>query len=213
MRYLMALIFVVGTRFGSGVGAAEIRVTADGEPLAGAVVLVQRTDAVMEIDDDSIERDQVNIDQIDREFVPALRIVRPGTRVAFPNHDDTHHHVYSFSSAKTFELPLYRGAATDPVVFETAGLVTLGCNIHDWMQAHVVITDADIAAVTDATGVVSLAVPDGIYEISVWHPRVRGERFEMGMIDANVGLWDLSFDLQLAPDVQRRRPRTRDRDY
>ena len=203
---LVALIVLPAT-------AAEIIVTGDGEPLASAVVLVERTDGVFEIVSDLVESGEVNIDQIGREFVPTLRIVRPGTMVAFPNRDETHHHVYSFSAAKPFELPLYRGEATAPVMFDQVGIVTLGCNIHDWMQAHVVVTDAPLVALTGDTGRAVLDLPDGRYQISVWHPRLRGERFVVGALDIVSGQAELRFELELAPDVQRRRPRRRDRDY
>jgi plastocyanin len=46
------------------------------------------------------------MDQHDKEFVPYVLPVYVGTRVTFPNRDNIRHHVYSFSSAKKFELPL-----------------------------------------------------------------------------------------------------------
>jgi hypothetical protein len=45
--------------------------------------------------------------------------------VNFPNRDNIRHHVYSFSSAKKFELPLYIGTPAAPVVFDKPGVVAL----------------------------------------------------------------------------------------
>ncbi|HET8819084.1 MAG TPA: methylamine utilization protein, partial [Xanthomonadaceae bacterium] len=73
------------------------------------------------------------IDQRNATFVPGVIGIQAGTRVTFPNSDNTLHHVYSFSPAKTFQLPLYSGKRADPVLFDKPGVVTLGCNIHDWM--------------------------------------------------------------------------------
>ena len=111
------------------------------------------------------------VDQVNRIFVPHVSVVRTGTAVNFPNRDDIRHHVYSFSPAKTFELPLYKGMPAEPVVFDKAGVVTLACNIHDWMLAYVYVTDAPWSAVTDDAGVVRFTVPDAdAYQVTVRHP-------------------------------------------
>ena len=69
------------------------------------------------------------MDQVNREFVPPVLVVRVGTEVAFPNSDTVAHQVYSFSPAKRFQLALYRGHAHPPLLFDKAGLVVLGCNL------------------------------------------------------------------------------------
>src|SRR5688572_15773284 len=42
-----------------------------------------------------------------KQFIPYVLAVQAGTTVDFPNHDSFRHQVYSFSTAKTFELKLY----------------------------------------------------------------------------------------------------------
>src|SRR6185437_16515964 len=84
-------------------------------------------------------RKQAVVDQRDKQFVPYVTPVQVGTAVIFPNSDNIRHHVYSFSSAKKFELPLYSGVPAQPVVFDMVGFVTLGCNIHDCMIAYVAV--------------------------------------------------------------------------
>ncbi len=75
------------------------------------------------------------IDQVNQQFVPYVSAIQVGTAVTFPNHDNIRHHVYSFSPAKKFELPLYAALPAEPILFDREGIVTLGCNIHDWMLA------------------------------------------------------------------------------
>jgi plastocyanin len=114
------------------------------------------------------------MDQIDKEFVPHVLPVNIGTTVAFPNRDNIKHHVYSFSPAKKFELPLYTGTPSSPVVFDKSGVVVLGCNIHDWMVAYVFVAPTPYFAKTGADGRARIAdVPAGTYEARVWHPRMR----------------------------------------
>jgi len=114
------------------------------------------------------------IDQIDKEFVNHLTIVQTGTPILFPNHDKIRHHVYSFSEAKNFELPLYEGTPSVPVIFDKPGVVALGCNIHDWMSAYIVVVDSPYFALTDKQGMAQLNVPAGPdYVISAWHPQLK----------------------------------------
>lgn len=141
----------------------------DGRPLAHAVVLIDAEPAVRGV---RAPGDAV-VDQVDRAFVPHVSVVRTGTRVHFPNSDDIRHHVYSFSAAKSFELPLYKGTPATPVEFDRAGLVTLACNIHDWMLAFVYVADAEWQAVTGDDGVAVVPVDEyDRYSVTVWHPRL-----------------------------------------
>lgn len=110
------------------------------------------------------------MDQVDKRFVPALLAIRVGDRVNFPNSDDIRHHVYSFSPAKTFELPLYHGIPAAPVTFERAGKVVLGCNIHDRMAAHVYVLDTPWFAVTENGSHRFDGLAPGDYEAEVLHP-------------------------------------------
>ncbi len=92
------------------------------------------------------------VDQVDRAFAPDLLVIPLGSTVEFPNSDSVSHQIYSFSPAKRFQLPLYRGKPYPPVHFDQAGVVTLGCNIHDDMLAYLVVTDAPWFGRTDAAG-------------------------------------------------------------
>ena len=112
------------------------------------------------------------IDQIDKEFIAHVTPIQIGTAIDFPNHDQIRHHVYSFSPAKNFEIPLYKGSPANPILFEKAGVVSLGCNIHDWMSAYVYVNDTPYFTITDKNGQASLELPPGNYEIRTWHPNI-----------------------------------------
>lgn len=115
------------------------------------------------------------VDQIDKEYVPHVKVVMLGSRVYFPNKDNIRHHVYSFSPAKVFELPLYTGTPTAPVLFDKAGPVTLGCNIHDWMLGYVYVAETPYFAKSAKDGHARLAdLPQGEYSVRVWHPDMKG---------------------------------------
>jgi hypothetical protein len=110
------------------------------------------------------------VDQVEKTFVPGLLPIEVGTLVRFPNHDQIHHHVYSFSPAKTFELPLYKGEQAPAVLFDKTGVVKIGCNIHDWMSGIILVLPSAHFAVTDADGRFVLEdLPPATYVVAAWH--------------------------------------------
>ena len=115
-----------------------------------------------------------SVTQKDLEFHPFVLVVPQGATVSFPNLDSTKHHVYSFSPAKKFELRLFARDQSRSVRFDKAGVVALGCNIHDSMSAFIVVADSAWTAVTDARGIVRFSdVPAAPASVTVWHPYLR----------------------------------------
>ena len=112
------------------------------------------------------------MDQVNTQFAPHILAVQKNTQVSFPNSDSIQHHVYSFSSAKAFELELYKGVRANPLLFDKLGVVEMGCNVHDWMLGYIYVVDTPYFAKTDQQGSVSMQVPDGEYIIRAWHPRI-----------------------------------------
>lgn len=152
------------------------------EPLPNAVVTLSAADM------DRTELPSVrtaDIAQINQEFVPEVTVVQAGTAISFPNNDDILHHVYSFSESNTFDLPLYQGTPSTPVIFDKPGLVTLGCNIHDWMRAYVVVVDTAYYQTSDNSGKLVIEnIPEGPYQMEIWHPRQRSaysENIDIGL--------------------------------
>ncbi|MDA0689418.1 MAG: methylamine utilization protein, partial [Proteobacteria bacterium] len=113
-----------------------------------------------------------SIDQLDKEFVPTVTVISAGSDVSFPNSDDILHHVYSFSQPKTFNIPLYGRGENDDYHenFPSAGVVEIGCNIHDWMLAYIYVAESELASLSDTEGVAILSSTlSGNYQLRVWH--------------------------------------------
>lgn len=156
------------------VGAADLEVqvhATDGAPVAGAVVTVH---LVGQPTPRPRPAGTYAIDQQNIQFRPFTSTVPVGATVMFMNHDPVRHHVYSFSSAKKFELKLASRQQNRSVLFDKAGIVPLGCNIHDRMIAYIDVVDTPWANTADASGHVLLhGIPSGTVLISVWHPYLR----------------------------------------
>lgn len=141
--------------------------------------------------------------QKDMQFEPFVLIVPVGAEVSFPNRDPFRHHVYSFSPAKTFELKLYGKDETRIVKFDRAGVVVLGCNIHDNMTAYVRVVDTPFAAKSGAGGeAVIHDLPAGGANLTVWQPFLKtkgGEQSREISVPATGLRLAMTLDLRNAP--------------
>ena len=147
-----------------------------------------------------------SIAQKDREFIPYLTIVQTGTAVQFPNRDPFKHHVYSFSPAKSFEIKLYAGKPSLPVIFDKPGEVAIGCNVHDWMEAHVLVVDSPYFAKTAAQGLAAIVdVPAGRYRLRLWHPGQKTDAPQKE-IELGAGSTKLKLVLDVAPRIVKPKP-------
>lgn len=109
--------------------------------------------------------------QKDLTFVPSFLPVRLGTRVEFPNLDESYHNIFSFSPPKRFDLGRYRSDER-PIpsqLFDAPGLVTLRCDIHEHMRALILVVDTPHFTVTSPSGEFQLKnLPAGRYVLKAW---------------------------------------------
>ena len=162
---LVAALGLFGTALVDAATLSGRVTTPDGKPVADAVVFVQDSQATA-----AAASRSATLDQVDKTFVPGLLPIVIGTKVKFPNHDQIQHHVYSFSRTKTFELPLYKGEEAAPVLFDKVGVVKVGCNIHDWMSAIILVLPTPWFARTGADGAFTIEnVPEGQHSVVAWH--------------------------------------------
>jgi plastocyanin len=153
--------------------AVEVRDPAGHAVASTVVTLVAVGAARLSPQNSGTARPTAVMDQQHRSFMPQVLAVASGTEVNFPNSDSVSHQVYSFSPAKRFQLALYKGQAHRPVIFDQAGIVVLGCNIHDDMVGYIFVTDAARFGTTAADGGVLLkSLPEGDYRVSIWSPYI-----------------------------------------
>lgn len=190
--------------------ASELIVALDdghGNPAADAVVTLRKDGETQELHAPVTKI----IDQRDETFIPYVEVFRPGDAVVFRNSDRTRHHVYSFSAAKSFEFVIPPGDSTPPVTLDQPGEISVGCNIHDQMITHLVVSDAPWITRSGADGrVVFEHLPHGAYDLEVWHPQLRpgrpGPRRTLVLDDAPASV---SFSLSLLPDPRQTGERSR----
>lgn len=144
----------------------------EGNALSGAVIELLLPDGLRS---DYRVTDTHTIDQVDKEFVPHVTTIVAGSEINFPNSDSILHHVYSFSPARTFNIPLY-GRGENHDFFESfpePGVVEVGCNIHDWMLAYIYVGESQLMAISGEEGRAVLAnLPAGTHQLRIWHSRL-----------------------------------------
>jgi len=201
LRFASVLLtLALGAR---ALAAPELAVTvtdAKGEAVPEAVIALYSLDTPAPVPPPGAP---VEIVQKEQEYSPYVTVVTVGTAVVFPNRDTIQHHIYSLSKAKRFEKPLYAPGAHESIVFDQPGIVTLGCNIHDWMIAYVVILPTPYFWRTDSRGSTHIAAPPGRYRVEIWHPRLaKNESRELTLAE---GTTPLEWSLKLKPDRRIRR--------
>ena len=109
--------------------------------------------------------------QRDLNFFPNILPILVGTRVEFPNLDDTYHNIFSYSPAKRFDLGRYRSDER-PIpseLFDVAGMVTLRCDIHEHMRALILVLATPYFVLSDTEGRYRLEnLPAGHYRLKAW---------------------------------------------
>lgn len=91
------------------------------------------------------------MNQKNKEFEPRVMIAPVNTEVYFPNLDQIFHSIFSLNRVKKIDLGKYKGKG-EAVTFEQAGIYPIGCEIHPWMSAFVVIVDTPFYAKSGLRG-------------------------------------------------------------
>lgn len=179
----LALTGCAGVTFGGAVPAAlpapstsaavAVYATgADDRPLADVLVTLRPAEGAMAAPPPA----PAALDLMHRAFEPKVLAVPVGTVVTIHNLDDVNHELYSFSQALPFSLHLSAKGGGGAVTAAHAGLVVLGCKVHDEMVGYLYVTDAPYFGKTDAGGYLRLGgLKPGRYVLGLWQPGVPAE--------------------------------------
>lgn len=152
------------------------------------------------------------MDQVAYQFLPKILVVSKDQWVDFPNSDDVRHHVYSFSSPKPFEIKMFTGSEAKPIQFSQAGIVVLGCNIHDSMVGFIYVSDHALTKSSNSEGVIDLLPQDlsalkfdrgdnSIVKATLWHPLlspIKTKRIDI-QIDTSLVKQIIPLDIKQSP--------------
>jgi plastocyanin len=188
-------------------------VAPDGQPAPGVVV-----ELVMPAAAARAPAEPVVIAQLALRFVPQVTAVPVGTTIRFTNQDSFDHHLRSqpagplgiIAPAKDFEFRMPGARAEAPVFtdvrFDRAGLVVLGCHLHNAMRGYLYVAESALLGVTDAAGkAVIQSLPDGRAELRTWHPQQLSDQVPSIVQVAGDSRWTATLNFRPAPARQPRR--------
>jgi plastocyanin len=114
----------------------------------------------------------VSITQEDCMYQPHVSVAKVGQSISVGDEDSGMHNVRGSTMEggnQLFNLTTFQGQ-TKSVTIENAGIVSLECDVHPWMQGWIYVTDNGAAAVTGEQGTASLSdLPTGEYTLEFWH--------------------------------------------
>lgn len=146
-------------------GGADSALLGPPSPFVGVVYLTQDTPI-----DYTAPEQPYQLSQKGLQFYPSVLPISVGSKVKFPNEDNTYHNVFSYSPEKRFDLGRYAKDATPPeIVFDEAGQIRLFCEVHEHMRAVILVLETPYFVTTDETGQFELRdVPPGDYTLHIW---------------------------------------------
>ena len=104
------------------------------------------------------------LDQQGCRYRPRVQAVAPGSTLELRNGDPVLHNVHGYAGAATaFNVPMPTPGGTTPRTLTRPGVIRMGCDVHAWMSASVLVTETPLVVVTGPGGRFELKdVPAGL---------------------------------------------------
>ena len=110
------------------------------------------------------------LDQHGCEFLPHIQALPLGASLVVSNSDGVIHNYHITKGAENImnEAQPVDGPAHE-VKITTAGLLSIGCDVHPWMKGFLFVAENPYYVVSDSTGAFAITdIPEGNYEVVLW---------------------------------------------
>jgi hypothetical protein len=172
--------------------------------LQGAVIFVRTPKVEVHDSYKSTEADEVVLDNKDCRFEPHVAVLRSSQKLSLKNSDPIGHNskVDGIKNAPLNVLIPADGTSVQKLGSEEQLPIKVGCSIHPWMGAWLVVRNDPYAAASDSTGSFTLAnLPAGReLEFQLWQEKagfLKGVQSEQVKVDGKG-----RFKLKLEPDQE-----------
>jgi plastocyanin len=157
-----SLLAIVSVGVGPGLFASDIEGTVTAPSPSEVVVYVEKAPG-------TFKGERAVIDQQNKVFTPYVLPVLVGTTVEFRNGDNLQHNVFGVG-ADEFNLGNWTKGIVRQQTFSKPGDVSILCNVHPEMEAHVLVLQNPYFARPDKSGTFRISnVPPGQYVLRAWY--------------------------------------------
>lgn len=117
------------------------------------------------------------LDQQQCQFVPHITVAPQGAMLDVVNSDKALHNVRAQAGeARLFNYAMPIPGHVIPTRLKREGIFKVGCDVHPWMRAWLLVLPTRVYGVTAEDGTYKIeGVPAGKHRIKIWHERL-GER-------------------------------------
>ena len=116
------------------------------------------------------------VDQKGCVYLPRVAVMKQKTKLLMRNSDKILHNVHTQpgktgnSIANIAQPKFKKKLRMSTRYFKKPGIITVKCDVHDWMRGYIVVADNPYVDVTGAGGKFEIKdVPAGSYTLEIWH--------------------------------------------
>jgi plastocyanin len=170
--------------------------------IANVVVMVSVEGAEAKASDKT-----VHLDQKGCRFEPHVTVVPVGTTVEFLNSDGVSHNVHTYAKKNDQFNKTIGAGSKETQKLDKSDQIEIKCDIHPWMNAWLIVTDAPFFAVTDSKGEFQIeGLPAGTHEVEFWHEKLGKNKGEITVgADGSASMSPLEWGLEEKSSGGRRR--------
>jgi plastocyanin len=118
-----------------------------------------------------------SLDQKECSFSPHVQVIPAGSAIELRNGDPLMHNLHSYSMKNSsFNESIPGNGQPIEKTFQFEEVVKVGCDVHKWMTAWVVVQDNPYFCITGDDGTYKITnIPPGEYKLQIWHEAFKKE--------------------------------------
>jgi plastocyanin len=135
------------------------------------------------------------LDQVRCRYTPHVLALQTGQTLTVRSSDDMLHNVHLMADTNpSANVGMSKPGQIRDFTFQKSDRITVKCDVHPWMLAHVLVFDHPFFAVTGDDGSFTIKnVPAGTYTLCAWHERLDEQEQTITVADKQSATLNFTF--------------------